>query len=103
MSAAIFEVNSQRYVSQKGIGLYPTSGTARDWFYSEEANELNEHRSAGYTMELRDTGQFGFLLPPEQVSISLQQESTGNIRCFVVCCLFVCLFLGYSPSLGSPQ
>ena len=67
MSAAIFGERGALYVSQKAIGLYPTSGTARDWFYSEDANAENEYRSAGYTIELRDTGQYGFLLPPEQV------------------------------------
>lgn len=68
MSAAIQSVHGKLYTSQKAIGLYPTSGTARDWFYSEEANELDEYRSAGYTIELRDTGQYGFLLPPTQVN-----------------------------------
>lgn len=67
MSAAIFEESGQRYASQKAIGLYPTSGTSRDWFYSEEANTLNKYRSAGYTIELTDTGFYGFLLPPEQI------------------------------------
>lgn len=67
MSAAIFEESGQRYISQKAIGLYPTSGTSRDWFYSEDANDVNKYRSAGYTIELRDTGFYGFLLPPSLV------------------------------------
>lgn len=67
MSVLIFDVHGKRYVSQKAIDLYQTSGTARDWFYSEDANTENKHRSAGYTIELRDTGQYGFLLPPDQV------------------------------------
>lgn len=69
MSAVIFKVEGKRYTSQKAIQLYQTSGTARDWFYSEDANSGNKYRSAGYTIELRDTGQYGFLLPPEQVII----------------------------------
>ena len=35
--------------------------------YSEDANEGNEYQAAPYTFELRDTGQYGFLLPPDQV------------------------------------
>ena len=68
MSVVIQMVHGKLYMSQKAIGLYPTSGTARDWFYSEEANNQNEFRSAGYTVELRDTGQYGFILPPEEVT-----------------------------------
>ncbi|XP_065890606.1 carboxypeptidase B-like [Dysidea avara] len=68
MSDRIFAVHGKYYTSQKGIGLYPTSGTARDWFYSDNANVNNgDYRSAGYTLELRDTGQYGFLLPPDQI------------------------------------
>lgn len=71
MSAVIFETSGNRYTSQKAIDLYQTSGTSRDWFYSDDANFENSYRSAGYTIELRDTGQFGFLLPPNQVYRSL--------------------------------
>ena len=38
-----------------------------DRFYSDGANERNEYRAAGYTIELRDTGAYGFQLPPDQV------------------------------------
>lgn len=37
-------------------------------FYSDNANEKNEYRAAGFTIELRDTGNYGFLLPPDQVN-----------------------------------
>ncbi|XP_065833345.1 uncharacterized protein [Oscarella lobularis] len=68
MSSVAFEVHGARYTSQKSIGLYPTSGTASDWFYGLEATEANRgYRAAGYTIELRDTGQYGFLLPPQQI------------------------------------
>ena len=41
-------------------------------FYSDNANVNNgDYRSAGYTLELRDTGQYGFLLPPDQVNSAL--------------------------------
>ena len=67
MSADMFEVHSKRYVSQKSIQLYMTTGTASDWFYSDDANSNNNYRAAGYTIELRDTGFYGFELPPEEV------------------------------------
>lgn len=69
MSADIFSVEGKRYTSQKSIQLYMTTGTASDWFYSDDANTANEFRAAGYTIELRDTGFYGFLLPPDQVTM----------------------------------
>lgn len=39
-------------------------------FYCDEANKNNDgYRAAGFTIELRDTGQYGFLLPPDQVRL----------------------------------
>lgn len=72
MSADIFDVEGKRYTSQKSIQLYMTTGTASDWFYSDDANANNEFRAAGYTIELRDTGMYGFELPPSQVTNSNQ-------------------------------
>ena len=77
MSTDIFEVDGKRYTSQKSIQLYMTTGTASDWFYSEDANRENKYRAAGYTIELRDTGQYGFLLPPNQVQLEL--PNAGSI------------------------
>ena len=68
MSADIVEVHGKRYTSQKSIELYLTTGTASDWFYSDQANENNQYRAAGYTFELRDTGTYGFELPPDEVT-----------------------------------
>uniref|UniRef100_A0A1X7V0C7 Peptidase M14 domain-containing protein n=1 Tax=Amphimedon queenslandica TaxID=400682 RepID=A0A1X7V0C7_AMPQE len=67
MSAKIFDVFGKTYTSQKVIDLYPTSGIASDWFYGEDATSTNgAYRAAGYTLELRDTGEYAFLLPPEE-------------------------------------
>ncbi len=60
MSADIFAVEGKRYTSQKSIGLYMTTGTASDWFYSDDANSNNEYRAAGYTIELRAISLFSF-------------------------------------------
>jgi hypothetical protein len=40
--------------------IYPASGVASDWFYVG-ADRI------GHGSELRDTGQFGFVLPPDQI------------------------------------
>ena len=65
---AIEEVYGTVFTSQKSIELYVTTGTASDWFYDDEATSLNQgFRAAGYTIELRDTGRYGFQLPPEQI------------------------------------
>lgn len=66
--SAILSVHGVRYTNQKSIGLYPTTGSADDWCYSDDANENNgDYRSAAYTIELRDTGFYGFILPPQQI------------------------------------
>jgi murein tripeptide amidase MpaA len=68
MRDEIAAVYGTQYTSQKSIDLYVTTGTTSDWFYDDEATDLNAgFRAAGYTIELRDTGRYGFQLPPEQI------------------------------------
>ncbi|MFG0251358.1 MAG: M14 family metallopeptidase, partial [Phycisphaerales bacterium JB038] len=43
-----------------GMTLYLASGVAPDWSYGERG-------ILAWTVELRDTGQYGFLLPPSQI------------------------------------
>lgn len=64
-----------RFTSQKSIGLYPTTGTANDWFYSDDANTGGRDavRAYGFTIELRDTGRYGFELPASQIIPSGQE------------------------------
>lgn len=40
--------------------IYAASGTAQDWYFDGLG-------ALGWTYELRDTGQFGFVLPPDQI------------------------------------
>eukprot|EP00118_Oscarella_pearsei_P024469 m.306135 g.306135 ORF g.306135 m.306135 type:complete len:430 (+) comp40995_c0_seq1:1471-2760(+) len=87
MRAVALEVHGRSYTSQKSIGLYPTSGTASDWFYGEQATNSNRgYRAAGYTIELRDTGQYGFLLPADQI-IPNGEEMVAAALYFCQACL----------------
>ena len=40
MSDLIYQVHNQTYTSQKGIGLYPTAGTARDWYKDKHCSYM---------------------------------------------------------------
>lgn len=60
MQEAIFKVHGVKYQNIRGVELYPAGGALNDQFYGE-------YKFAGYTIELRDTGRYGFLLPPDQI------------------------------------
>jgi len=59
-SAVIRSVSGIYYTSQTSSDLYLTDGAASDWFY--EIGVV-----PAFTIELRDTGQYGFVLPPAQI------------------------------------
>ncbi len=65
LSSAIFSVHGSFYTNQKSIGLYPTTGSADDWFYSDDANENNgEYRAASYTIKFHQhTDQIPITIP----------------------------------------
>jgi murein tripeptide amidase MpaA len=61
MADAIFSVHQVPYVSGPiASTLYVASGNAVDWAYGARG-------VFSYTIELRDTGTFGFVLPPDQI------------------------------------
>ncbi|XP_067626115.1 zinc carboxypeptidase [Eurosta solidaginis] len=51
--------------------MYTTSGSTRDWVYNEQGIRIS------YTIEFRDTGRFGFILPPVQILPHCQDTLTG--------------------------
>ncbi|KAI8964496.1 hypothetical protein F5Y11DRAFT_363786 [Daldinia sp. FL1419] len=55
-----------------GAVLYPTTGAAPDHVYSIGRAEFS------YTIELRDTGRFGFVLPPEQIRPAAEEQWEGQ-------------------------
>jgi murein tripeptide amidase MpaA len=60
MVDAIYTSEQKSYTPQPAHDLYIASGTAQDWTY-DGANCLS------YTIELRDTGEYGFILPADQI------------------------------------
>ncbi len=50
--------------------IYPASGVASDWTYGERG-------AFGFGFELRDTGQYGFLLPADQIVPASQEAMEG--------------------------
>ncbi len=49
------------------LTLYQASGNSVDWVYGDQGR-------FSFTIELRDTGQFGFLLPPEQIIPTVEEN-----------------------------
>jgi len=61
IAAAIRANGGKTYTSEHGADLYPASGAADDWGYVVAKIPLV------YTIELRDTGSYGFQLPANQI------------------------------------
>ncbi len=60
MASAIAATTGKVYTSEAAYQLYIASGTTQDWEYSVYAN-------SSWTIEMRDTGQYGFVLPADQI------------------------------------
>jgi len=75
ISYEISRNSGKAYTSQKSIDLYVTTGTASDWYYGAEGIW------AAYTIELRDTGQYGFILPPAQI-VPTGEEIWASMKYF---------------------
>jgi len=74
--AAIGAVHNKIYqYGPSGPTLYITSGSSNDYTYGA----LNVTYS--YTIELRDTGRYGFVLPPSEI-IPTGEESFAAVRVF---------------------
>lgn len=62
MRQAIISTTGTTYSNEHSAQLYIAAGGADDWFYSVATG-----RRIAYCIEARDTGRFGFLLPPDQI------------------------------------
>lgn len=58
IAAAMNVPYSSDYASERSSGLYPTAGSMDDWMFDKAG-------MPGFTIELRDHGQYGFDLPAE--------------------------------------
>jgi murein tripeptide amidase MpaA len=71
MADAIFDVNQVPYVAGPiATTLYIASGSSVDWAYGARG-------VYSYTVELRDTGTFGFILPPDQIIPTAEENFAG--------------------------
>ncbi|TDG46690.1 hypothetical protein AWZ03_006870 [Drosophila navojoa] len=59
-----------KYGSSAGI-LYPASGATNDWAYNEKDIKIS------YTIEFRDTGNFGFVLPAAFIKPNAEETLIG--------------------------
>ncbi|MBX3382477.1 MAG: hypothetical protein KF864_03105 [Phycisphaeraceae bacterium] len=93
MARSIFDVHGKVYVGGPGYTtIYPASGVIPDWVYGERG-------VLSWTYELRDTGQFGFVLPPEQIIPNCEEAFAAVLDL----CEFSALPLQFSLPLGLPQ
>merc|ERR1712018_362750 len=58
---ALFQFHGTVFDPINSADLYPASGAADDWYKGVLGSRF------AFTVELRDTGNYGFLLPPEQI------------------------------------
>lgn len=71
-SAAIRDVNNMTFTFGPSCGtLYATTGSSVDYVYGTGKADW------AYTIELRDTGDFGFVLPPDQIRESAEEQWVG--------------------------
>jgi len=70
-AAALTAVYGTRYVvGQSAETLSPTAGCSDDW---ARANDIKH----AMTFELRDTGRYGFVLPPEYIIPTAEETIEG--------------------------
>ncbi|KAI3638712.1 hypothetical protein MIR68_003210 [Amoeboaphelidium protococcarum] len=71
ISSAIKSVNGKVYKNMPSVDLYPTSGSAHDWFYASEdvKKRYDGQRIYGFTIELRPRTMWegGFIISPRQI------------------------------------
>jgi hypothetical protein len=73
MKTAIAAQHGHQYTAGPAAStLYLASGGTKDWYYAQ-------FDAASYTVELRDTGQNGFLLPASQI-FDTQNEAWAGFK-----------------------
>lgn len=75
MQTAISATSRMSYTNEHAAELYVAAGGADDWFYSG----LTGNRM-GFTIELRDTGRYGFILPASQIVPTGEEAMAAIIK-----------------------
>lgn len=76
MRELIQAVHGQSYVAGPiNTTIYPANGGSADWVYGG-----NSHLILAYSIELRDTGASGFLLPAEQIIPTCEENLAGILH-----------------------
>jgi murein tripeptide amidase MpaA len=74
MRDAIQGVNGKTYTAgPSATTLYISSGSSKDYTY-------DEFEAASYSIELRDEGQFGFVLPENQITPTQNEAWAGYLK-----------------------
>lgn len=68
---ALFQVHYTRFDPINSADLYPAAGASDDWYKGSLGTRY------AFTTELRDTGYYGFELPPEQIIPSGEELFAG--------------------------
>lgn len=77
MKSAVFNIHGRDYeMGPTSTTLYMVSGKGPDYTY-------DRWDAAAYTIELRDTGEFGFLLPENQIKPT-QEEAWAGVQALVL-------------------
>ncbi len=71
MKAAILSTHAVDYIAGPiGSTLYLASGGSVDWFYASEG-------MLSWTIEVRDTGAYGFIMPPSEILPTIEENFAG--------------------------
>jgi len=74
MAEGIFSIHGKTYVAGPIFStIYPASGGAVDWAFGDRG-------ILSFTIELRDLGQFGFLLPANQILPTVEENFEAAAR-----------------------
>ena len=74
IQALLYGVHGVTYTpSPICLGLYAANGGSADWVYGNQGK-------FGFSIELRDTGTYGFVLPPEQILPTCQENLPAILR-----------------------
>ena len=80
VAEAMSAVHGEKYgYGQARDILYPSSGSTKDWMLDVYGVDM------AWTWELRDTGDYGFLLPADQIDPQWDEFQAGIVALFEYC------------------